>query len=92
MLHSAWKYEICSWVWLNKVDNKRRYTIINNYSKHRIYLVTGSRPSLATRHIRCVLLVIGPNKLNLLSWLLIYLCNPKTIIYILCTYVFWTVK
>ena len=37
--------------------------------------VSGSRPPLATRHIRCVLLVNSPNKLNLLSWLLIYLCN-----------------
>ena len=28
-------------------------------------------------HIRCVLLVNSPNKLNLLLWLLIYLCNNK---------------
>ena len=34
--------------------------------------VTGLRPSLATRH--CVLLVNIPNTLNLLSWILIYLC------------------
>ena len=34
-----------------------------------------SRPPLATRHIHCVLLVNSPNKLNILSWLLIYLCN-----------------
>ena len=37
--------------------------------------VTSSRPPLATKHIRCVLLVNSPKKLNLLSWLLIYLCN-----------------
>ena len=37
--------------------------------------VTSLSPSLATRHIRCVLLVNSPNKLNLLSWLLIYLFN-----------------
>ena len=37
--------------------------------------VASSSPALATRHIRCVLLVNSPNKLNLLSWLLIYLCN-----------------
>ena len=36
---------------------------------------TGLCPPLATRHIRYVMLVNGPNKLNLLSWLLIYLCN-----------------
>ena len=36
---------------------------------------TSSSPALATRHIRCVLLVNSPNKFNLLSWLLIYLCN-----------------
>ena len=30
---------------------------------------------LATRHIRCVLLINSPNKLNLLSLQLIYLCN-----------------
>ena len=38
-------------------------------------IVTSSSPALATRHIRFVLLVSSPNKLNLLSWLLIYLCN-----------------
>ena len=38
-------------------------------------IVTGLRPPLATRQIRCVLLVSSPNKWNLLSWLLIYLCN-----------------
>ena len=32
--------------------------------------VTGLRPQLATSHIRCVLLVSSPTKLNLLSWLL----------------------
>ena len=37
--------------------------------------VTGLRPPLATRHIRYVLLVNSPTKLNLLSWLLIYLCS-----------------
>ena len=37
--------------------------------------VTGSRPPLATRHVRCVLLVNCPNKLNLLSWLFFYLCD-----------------
>ena len=37
--------------------------------------VTSLSPALATRHIRIVLLVNSPNKLNLLSWLLIYLCN-----------------
>ena len=38
--------------------------------------VTGSRPPLATRHIRYVLLLNNRlNKLNLLSWLLIYLYN-----------------
>ena len=36
---------------------------------------TRSRPPLATRHIRCVPLVNSSNKLNLLSWLLIYLYN-----------------
>ena len=40
-----------------------------------ILIVTGLRPPLATRHIRCGLLVNSPNKLNLLSWLWIYLCN-----------------
>ena len=45
--------------------------------KRRLYdlTVTSSSPALATRYIRCVLLVNSPNKLNLLSWLLIYLCN-----------------
>ena len=38
--------------------------------------VTGLRPPVAKlRHIRYVLLVNSPNKFNLLSWLLIYLCN-----------------
>ena len=37
--------------------------------------LTSSSLALATRHIRIVLLVNSPNKLNLLSWLLIYLCN-----------------
>ena len=37
--------------------------------------VTGLRPPLTSRHIRYVLLVNNPNKLNLLSWLLFYLCN-----------------
>ena len=36
--------------------------------------VSGSRPPVATRRIRYVLLVNSPN-VNLLSWLLIYLCN-----------------
>ena len=36
--------------------------------------VTGSHQPHATRHIDCVLLVNSPKKLNLLSWLLIYLC------------------
>ena len=36
--------------------------------------VTGSHQPNATRHIDCVLLVNSPKKLNLLSWLLIYLC------------------
>ena len=48
------------------VAGKRRTSDLN---------VTGSRPPLAIRHIRCVLLVNSPNMLNLLSWLLIYLCN-----------------
>ena len=50
------------------VEGKRRLCDLN---------VTSSSPALATRHIRCVLLVNSPNKLNLLSWLLIYLCNKK---------------
>ena len=37
--------------------------------------VVGSRPALASKYIRYVLLVINPNKLDPLSWLLIYLCN-----------------
>ena len=45
------------------VEGKRRLCDLN---------VTSSSPALATRHIRCVLLVNSPNKLNLLSWLLIY--------------------
>ena len=48
------------------VEGKRRLCDLN---------VTSSSPALATRHIRCVLLVNSPIKLNLLSWLLIYLCN-----------------
>ena len=48
------------------VEGKRRLCDLN---------VTSSSPALATRHIRNVLLVNSPNKLNLLSWLLIYLCN-----------------
>ena len=48
------------------VEGKRRLCDLN---------VTSSSPALATRHIRCVLLVNSLNKLNLLSWLLIYLCN-----------------
>ena len=48
------------------VEGKRRLCDLN---------VTSSSPALATRHIRIVLLVNSPNKLNLLSWLLIYLCN-----------------
>ena len=48
------------------VEGKRRLCDLN---------VTSSSPALATRHIRCVLLVNNPNQLNLLSWLLIYLCN-----------------
>ena len=38
--------------------------------------VTGSRPLVAKlRHIRYVLLVNSSNRLNLLSYLLIYLCD-----------------
>ena len=48
------------------VEGKRRLCELN---------VTSLSPALATRHIRCVLLVNSPNKLNLLSWLLIFLCN-----------------
>ena len=51
------------------VEGKRRLCDLN---------VTSLRPPLATRHIRCVLLVNSPNKLNLLSWLLIYLCNKES--------------
>ena len=51
------------------VEGKRRTSDRN---------VTSSRLPLATRHIRCVLLVNSPNKLNLLSWLLIYLCNKES--------------
>ena len=46
------------------VEGKRRFCDLN---------VTSSSPALATRHIRCALLVNSPNMLNLLSWLLIYL-------------------
>ena len=48
------------------VEGKRRLCDLN---------VTSSSLALATRHIRSVLLVNSPNKLNLLSCLLIYLCN-----------------
>ena len=48
------------------VEGKRRLCDLN---------VTSLSPALAIRHIRCVLLVNSPNKLNLLSWLLIYLYN-----------------
>ena len=48
------------------VEGKRRLCDLN---------VTSSSPALATRHIRSVLLVNSPYKFNLLSWLLIYLCN-----------------
>ena len=41
--------------------------------------VTGSCPSLATRHIRYVLFVNSPKKLNILSWLLIYLCKESVL-------------
>ena len=37
--------------------------------------VTGSRPPLAKRQMRCVLWVSDPNKLKLLLCPLIYLCN-----------------
>ena len=50
------------------VEGKRRLCDLN---------VTSSSPALAPRHIRCVLLVNSPNKLNLLSWLLVYLCRPN---------------
>ena len=46
------------------VEGKRRLCDLN---------VTSSSPALDTRHIRSVLLVNSPNKLNLLSWLLIYI-------------------
>ena len=42
------------------VEGKRRLCDLN---------VTSSSPALATRHIRIVMLVNSPNKLNLLSWL-----------------------
>ena len=48
------------------VEGKRQLCDLN---------VTSLSPALATRHIRSVLLVNSPNMLNLLSWLLIYLCN-----------------
>ena len=48
------------------VEGKRRLCDLN---------VTSSSQALTTQHIRCVLLVNRRNKLNLLSWLLIYLCN-----------------
>ena len=54
------EYDMCG------VEGKRRLCDLN---------VTSSSPALATRHIRCVLLVNSSNKLNLLSWLLLYLCN-----------------
>ena len=53
-------------VHMSGVEGKRQLWDLN---------VTSSSPALATRHIRTVLLVNSPNKLNLLSWLLIYLCN-----------------
>ena len=56
----------CKVVDMCGVEGKRRLCDLN---------VTSSSPALATRHIPCVLLVNSPNKLNLLSWLLIYLCN-----------------
>ena len=58
--------ELCRHVDMCGVEGKRRLCDLN---------VTSSSPALATRHIRIVLLVNSPNKLNLLSWLLIYLCN-----------------
>ena len=48
------------------VEGKRRLCDLN---------VTSSSPALTTRHIHCVLLVNSPNKVNLLSWRLIYLCS-----------------
>ena len=48
------------------VEGKRRLCDLN---------VTSLSPALATKHIRIVLLVNSPNKLNPLLWLLIYLCN-----------------
>ena len=64
-------YDIYSYLYHKHVDmcgaeGKRRSSDLN---------VTGSHLPLATRHIRCVLLVNSPNKLNLLPSLLIYLCN-----------------
>ena len=50
------------------VERKRWTTDLN---------VTGLRPALATIHVRCELLDRGPNKLNLFSWLLSYLCGKK---------------
>ena len=58
------------------VEGKRRLCDLN---------VTSSSPALATRHIRCVLLVNSPNKVNPLSWLLIYLCNNLLINKVHCT-------
>ena len=56
-------------VWcFSGVEGKRRLCDLN---------VMSLSPALATRHIRCVLLINSPNKLNLLSWLLIYLCNKS---------------
>ena len=57
-------YKIWNFVDMCGVEGKRRLCDLN---------VTSSSPALATRHIRCVLLVNSPNKLNLhvLSWLLI---------------------
>ena len=52
--------EISALVDMCGVDGMRRVCDLN---------VTSSSPALATRHIRCVLLVNSPNKLNLLSWL-----------------------
>ena len=57
-------YKIWNFVDMCGVEGKRRLCDLN---------VTSSSPALATRHIRCVLLVNSQNKLNLhvLSWLLI---------------------
>ena len=53
---------------MRDVEGKRRLSDLN---------VTSSSSALATRHIYavCCCMVNSPNKLNLLSWLLIYLCN-----------------